>query len=1014
MPLETRLLVGLALAMTIVYAATPVAIRLAAHFDFYDAPVGYKGHAAPTPYLGGLAVITGFIVAVLALTSDSSQTLPVLGGVVVLWAVGTLDDRRTVGPLPRVAVEASLAALLWATDLGWSLGLGPAADLVATIVWVVAVVNAFNLFDNMDGALSTMACVVAAAVALLGLVQSDVWLVATGAALCGACLGFLPHNLSRPSARIFLGDGGSMPIGFAVAALVMIGASTAASEWQALVMGLLLVGVPALDTCLVVVSRRRRGISILTPGRDHLTHRTRERLRTAHASVAALGAGQALLAALALVAVQGGSAFIVPVVLLYLVAMATLIAVLDSEPRTVTAGTMGAAASAEVVRDEATGTLPGPDGSRMTTWPALAMLAVIGIALGLSPFAAGYYDSSIWAPAGLALLIVLTTALIASRVSLPRRAVVAPSAIAMLALLSLVSVLWTDSIEQAIVDGNRLLIYAAGLALLVVLLRSDRGAVLAFGAFVGGAIVVAGWVLAGMLSGDETLFLGGRLQEPLGYINGQASFFVLAFWPCLALAERRPVTTAATLLAGLGLAGATIFAGLAVLGQARGAVLAAGISLVVVFVLLPGRLRRVVALLVGAACLAPAMPALLDVFRGGTSGDELRSAAGALLLAGVAAGAIWAALVAFAQRAGASGLRVRRAVAVAVACLALVGAAFGVASADRIGSFLDRQYTAFVTLGGPHGEPTASRLASGAGNRYDYWRIAVDAWQTHPIAGVGAGGYDKPYFAQRTTSEDIRQPHSLPLQVLAELGIAGGLLFAAALIVIAAGAWRRIHAGGRAPVVVAGLGVVSAWLVHTSVDWMHLLPGLTGVALLGAAALLRPASSEPGDPDVEADNAGSSSSTGAPRPGRARLVTASLVGLAIMIAAFSLSRQGLSERYVGRAQSALASDPERALVESNRALRLDREAIAAYYAKAAALARFGEGDSARAVLLDAARREPQNFVTWALLGDLSVRQGSLRAARTDYRRAARLNPRDPGLARLAADPRTGAGRLGTR
>src|SRR5205085_8452070 len=89
MPLEVRLLFGLALATAIVYAATPVAVRLAARFDFYDAPVGYKGHAAPTPYLGGAAVMTGFVVTVLALTSDARQTLPVLGGVVVLWAVGT-------------------------------------------------------------------------------------------------------------------------------------------------------------------------------------------------------------------------------------------------------------------------------------------------------------------------------------------------------------------------------------------------------------------------------------------------------------------------------------------------------------------------------------------------------------------------------------------------------------------------------------------------------------------------------------------------------------------------------------------------------------------------------------------------------------------------------------------------------------------------------------------------------------------------------------------------------------
>jgi len=237
MPLEVRLLFGLALAMAIVYTATPVAIRLAAHFDFYDKPAGYKGHAAPTPYLGGAAVMTGFVVTVLALTSDLRQTLPVVGGVAALWIVGTVDDRRLVPVWQRLTVEIGLAAMLWATGLGWSLGLGPVADLLATAFWVVAVVNAFNLFDNMDGASSTMACVVAAAVAVLGLVQSDVWLVVTGAALCGACLGFLPRNLSRPSARIFLGDGGSMPLGFAIASLVMIGASSAAAEWHAAAVG---------------------------------------------------------------------------------------------------------------------------------------------------------------------------------------------------------------------------------------------------------------------------------------------------------------------------------------------------------------------------------------------------------------------------------------------------------------------------------------------------------------------------------------------------------------------------------------------------------------------------------------------------------------------------------------------------------------------------------------------------------------------------------------------------------
>lgn len=996
MALEARLLLGLALAMAIAYAATPVAIRVANRLDFHDLPIGYKGHAVPTPYLGGAAVVAGFVVAMLALSSDAGRTLPVVGGVLALWAVGTLDDRRTVAVWQRLAIEVALAVMLWAAGLGWSLGLGAAVDVVATAFWVVAVVNAFNLFDNMDGASSTMAGVVAAAVAALGLLQSDVWLVATAAALCGACLGFLPHNLSRPAARIFLGDGGSIPIGFAVAALVMIGSASAAAEWQALVMGLLLVGVPALDTCLVVVSRRRRGISILTGGRDHLTHRTQARLRTARASVAALGAAQVVLAALAIVAVEGGAVVLVPAVALYLVAMATVIALLDrgsAEPAAACAAPLATGPPAAPERGGAPAATapPRPDASvrrpaaaaGAPALPGLAVLAAIGVACGLSPFAGGFYDSSIWAPAGLGLLVVLTAALIAGPQALPWRAIVAPAAIAALALVALASALWTDSIERAVVEGNRLLLYAAALALLVVVLRSDRGAAIAFAAFVAGAVAVGGWVLAGLLGGDASLFLAGRLHEPLGYINAQASFFVLALWPCLALAERR----GSALAAGAGLAGATLFAGLAVLGQSRGAVLAALLSLLVVLAVVPGRLRRGAAILALAACLGPALPALLDVYGSGATAGSLRGAGAALLLAGVAAGALWSVLVLVEQRAG--GPALRRAAVTGMAVLLVGGLAAGAAGSSRIATFAERQYTAFVTLGGPQGEPTASRLASGAGNRYDYWRVAVGAWRERRLAGVGAGGYVVPYFARRTTAEDIRQPHSLPLQVLVELGLVGALLLAVALGLIAAGAWRRVRAAERAPAVVAGLGVAVAWLVHASVDWMHLLPGLTGIALLGAAVLLRPAG---------------------PRRARVRrraapLPAALIVGLAIAVAALSLSRQGLSERYVERAQAALAGDPRRALVEANRALRLDRESIAAHYAKAAALARFGDGAAARRALTDAARREPRNFVTWTLRGDLSLRQGNLRAARADYRRAARLNPRDPGLAALAADPR---------
>ncbi|MEA2157610.1 MAG: hypothetical protein QOE11_3750 [Solirubrobacteraceae bacterium] len=991
MPLEVRLLIGLALSTAMVYGTTPLAIRIAARLDFDDQPRGYRGHAKPTPFLGGAAVVAGFVAVVLLLTRDAGQTLPILGGVVVLWAVGTIDDRRSVPPLQRVVVEVALGAMLWAFGLGWSLGLGGAADLAATVIWVLAVVNAFNLFDNMDGASSTMAAVVSAAMAVLGAVQSDVWLAVTAAALCGACLGFLPHNLSRPSARIFLGDGGSMPIGFAVAALVMIGASAAAAQWQALVMGLLLVGVPALDTCLVVVSRRRRGISILTGGRDHLTHRTRARMRTAHGVAAALGSAQALLSALAIVAVTGGSALLVPAVLLYLVLLATVIAVLDSSPK-VAAGEVSVADDGATPRGRVT--LPGTS----VSVSGLGVLLPLGLALGLSPFWRGYYDSSMWVPAGLGVLLVVTACVIATPVRLNRLTVVSLCAIASLALWSLASALWTDSIQGAFLEGNRMLVYAATLGLLVVLMRSDRRAAWLYGAVVAGALAVAAWIVFGLLRGDASLMLENRLHAPLEYINGEACFFVLALWPCVALAEQKR----SALAAGAALGIATLFASLVVMGQSRGAVLAALISIVVVCALLPGRLRRLAALAVMAACLAPALPTILDVYRAPGPG-ALEAAGRAALLSAFAASMLWALAVEIEWRATASGgdagRRLRQFVVVGMSAVALVGAVAAIASAGRAAHFLDHQYKAFVTLGGEQGEATASRLSTGAGNRYDYWRIAEHAWRAHPIVGVGAGGYDKTYFLERSTTEDIRQPHSLPLQVLAELGIVGALLLLALLCAIGLAVRRRIaylrSARVRSPAVVASLGVVTAWFVHTSVDWIHLLPGVTGIALIATAVLLRPG-------DEHAEPVPSRLTQQLPR--LARIGPAVAVGLAIAFAALSLSRQGLSELYVTRAQDALAARPADALTEANRALRLDRESIAAYYAKAAAIARFGDGATANAVLLDAARREPRNFVTWTLLGDLAVRRGKPLEAQRYYRRASELNPRDEELTQLAAHP----------
>lgn len=342
MGLAERLTISTAVAAAVVYAITPSAVRVATRLQFYDVPTGFKGHARPTPYLGGAAVMAGFVVAVLLFAGDWHETVPLVGGVALLWVIGTVDDRRTVSPALRVLVELGLGVLVWEVGLGWKLHIGGGVDLGLTCLWVVGIVNAFNLFDNMDGAASTMGLVVAACAAGLGIIRGDVWLAVAAASLGGACLGFLPRNLSLP-ARIFLGDGGSMPLGFAAAVIVLAAAATSVAAWQSPLIALLLVAIPALDTTLVIVSRRRRGAPLMSGGLDHLTHRTRRFLPSARAVALALGAIQAGVSLVAVLASQGGASFVVVGAILYVLAGACAIALLET-------GRMGAPTGLSVSR----------------------------------------------------------------------------------------------------------------------------------------------------------------------------------------------------------------------------------------------------------------------------------------------------------------------------------------------------------------------------------------------------------------------------------------------------------------------------------------------------------------------------------------------------------------------------------------------------------------------------------------------------------------------------------------
>jgi UDP-GlcNAc:undecaprenyl-phosphate GlcNAc-1-phosphate transferase len=290
-------------AALVTYLVTPICIKVAVRTGFFDLPKGYKGHKKPTPYLGGTAIVLGILAAVMT-TDGGAQAHPVIIICAVgIWLMGTVDDRFNLPISLRTFAEVGIAVALYATGRGWAVFHYGPADLILTVVWVVGVMNACNLMDNMDGAAASTAAVSALGAGALALISGDGTLATLSFGVAGACLAFLPRNLAS---RIFMGDGGSLVIGLLVARVTMAAVTRTYLGPSGVVVAALLVGMVIFDTTLVVVSRNRAGVSVLTAGRDHLTHRLVRWLGSPRWVALALASVQLAVCAVTIAVAQAG------------------------------------------------------------------------------------------------------------------------------------------------------------------------------------------------------------------------------------------------------------------------------------------------------------------------------------------------------------------------------------------------------------------------------------------------------------------------------------------------------------------------------------------------------------------------------------------------------------------------------------------------------------------------------------------------------------------------------------
>jgi UDP-GlcNAc:undecaprenyl-phosphate GlcNAc-1-phosphate transferase len=214
-----------------------------------------------------------FLISVLITNSQTVLTegTAVLIGATLLLVVGVVDDQRGLTPRTKLLAQASAAVLLVIGGTGVKFLPFGWLNLVATILWVVAVCNALNLLDNMDGLSAGVTAIACAYFTLLALWHGQIWVSIVAAVLLGATLGFLRFNWNP--ATIFMGDAGSLLLGFLLAVLAIKLRFPAVDPQRTWPIPLLILAVPLFDTTLVTISRMRRGVGIFSGGRDHVSHR---------------------------------------------------------------------------------------------------------------------------------------------------------------------------------------------------------------------------------------------------------------------------------------------------------------------------------------------------------------------------------------------------------------------------------------------------------------------------------------------------------------------------------------------------------------------------------------------------------------------------------------------------------------------------------------------------------------------------------------------------------------------
>lgn len=276
------ILFSLGLSMVIAFAVTPLVKRLAFRVGAVDIPKDERRmHKKPIPRLGGLAIVAGCIISLLCFANMSRQLMGILLGSAIIVAVGIIDDIHSLSAGIKLIFQiiAALIAVMNGVlvqtitnpfpfgsaylDFGiWAVPL--------TVIWIVAVTNAMNLIDGLDGLAAGVATISAITTLLIALLSGNIQIAVITAALAGSCIGFIPYN--KNPAQIFMGDTGSTFLGFLLATVSVTGLFKLYAAISAVV-PFLILGFPIYDTISAFTRRILKGQNPMKADRSHTHHK---------------------------------------------------------------------------------------------------------------------------------------------------------------------------------------------------------------------------------------------------------------------------------------------------------------------------------------------------------------------------------------------------------------------------------------------------------------------------------------------------------------------------------------------------------------------------------------------------------------------------------------------------------------------------------------------------------------------------------------------------------------------